>query len=154
MPLDTHHVSTFLRLDGLDHPIRRGRDDFESAGIIQGLHVMTVDHAVETATAHRVDRAVPMLVRGLEMVGEVLIELATRMETHHLHAETDAEDRQIRCGILESVEQFDFECLPIRGDERRGGMDRLVESGGVRICLLYTSPSPRDQRGSRMPSSA
>ena len=24
----------------------------------------------------------------------------------------------------------------------------------VAICLLYTSPSPRDQRGSRMPSSA
>ena len=33
------------------------------------------------------------------------------------------------------------------------------ESGGlvivqVKACLLYTSPSPRDQRGSRMPSSA
>ena len=28
-------------------------------------------------------------------------------------------------------------------------------SGSVKIgCLLYTSPSPRDQRGSRMPSSA
>ena len=26
--------------------------------------------------------------------------------------------------------------------------------GHVRDCLLYTSPSPRDQRGSRMPSSA
>ena len=25
---------------------------------------------------------------------------------------------------------------------------------GVAVCLLYTSPSPRDQRGSRMPSSA
>ena len=25
---------------------------------------------------------------------------------------------------------------------------------GARDCLLYTSPSPRDQRGSRMPSSA
>ena len=25
---------------------------------------------------------------------------------------------------------------------------------GYDICLLYTSPSPRDQRGSRMPSSA
>ena len=25
---------------------------------------------------------------------------------------------------------------------------------GVETCLLYTSPSPRDQRGSRMPSSA
>ena len=24
----------------------------------------------------------------------------------------------------------------------------------IKCCLLYTSPSPRDQRGSRMPSSA
>ena len=24
----------------------------------------------------------------------------------------------------------------------------------IKVCLLYTSPSPRDQRGSRMPSSA
>ena len=27
-------------------------------------------------------------------------------------------------------------------------------AAGVCACLLYTSPSPRDQRGSRMPSSA
>ena len=26
--------------------------------------------------------------------------------------------------------------------------------GALDTCLLYTSPSPRDQRGSRMPSSA
>ena len=50
--------------------------------------------------------------------------------------------------------------------------DRVIELGAVEIldrnktgeefqtylnpdgCLLYTSPSPRDQRGSRMPSSA
>ena len=30
----------------------------------------------------------------------------------------------------------------------------ILEHAGLRICLLYTSPSPRDQRGSRMPSSA
>ena len=37
-----------------------------------------------------------------------------------------------------------------------GGSDRAVGSGFEidLICLLYTSPSPRDQRGSRMPSSA
>ena len=29
-----------------------------------------------------------------------------------------------------------------------------VPNGPVVVCLLYTSPSPRDQRGSRMPSSA
>ena len=31
---------------------------------------------------------------------------------------------------------------------------RLLNSVSTLICLLYTSPSPRDQRGSRMPSSA
>ena len=33
----------------------------------------------------------------------------------------------------------------------------ILEDGSLqssKICLLYTSPSPRDQRGSRMPSSA
>ena len=29
-----------------------------------------------------------------------------------------------------------------------------IELGEIETCLLYTSPSPRDQRGSRMPSSA
>ena len=31
---------------------------------------------------------------------------------------------------------------------------KMLLSGKVSDCLLYTSPSPRDQRGSRMPSSA
>ena len=30
----------------------------------------------------------------------------------------------------------------------------ISAAGHVSDCLLYTSPSPRDQRGSRMPSSA
>ena len=37
------------------------------------------------------------------------------------------------------------------------GYNWPVEYGGTGwspVCLLYTSPSPRDQRGSRMPSSA
>ena len=31
-------------------------------------------------------------------------------------------------------------------------LEQVVDD--VQLCLLYTSPSPRDQRGSRMPSSA
>ena len=38
--------------------------------------------------------------------------------------------------------------IPI-ADGGEGTVDAMV-----RACLLYTSPSPRDQRGSRMPSSA
>ena len=35
----------------------------------------------------------------------------------------------------------------------RGEIQTII-AGGESTCLLYTSPSPRDQRGSRMPSSA
>ena len=39
-------------------------------------------------------------------------------------------------------------------DLREGQKVTYVEGSGPKGCLLYTSPSPRDQRGSRMPSSA
>ena len=32
--------------------------------------------------------------------------------------------------------------------------EKAVDDARSQVCLLYTSPSPRDQRGSRMPSSA
>ena len=47
--------------------------------------------------------------------------------------------------------------------DRLGQVDVMIFSEGffreqlgedLKDCLLYTSPSPRDQRGSRMPSSA
>ena len=34
------------------------------------------------------------------------------------------------------------------------GRTNFIENNIIESCLLYTSPSPRDQRGSRMPSSA
>ena len=57
-------------------------------------------------------------------------------------------------------------CLAIAEDESltgqltlKGNAVAVVSDGSAvlglgNICLLYTSPSPRDQRGSRMPSSA
>ena len=44
----------------------------------------------------------------------------------------------------------------IHTDERREYSDALLNEilNNYQTCLLYTSPSPRDQRGSRMPSSA
>ena len=44
---------------------------------------------------------------------------------------------------------------PIQVDIRLvSATNRELEKEVVKGCLLYTSPSPRDQRGSRMPSSA
>ena len=44
--------------------------------------------------------------------------------------------------------RFDYNCWSLDGTYTKSFKDRLKD------CLLYTSPSPRDQRGSRMPSSA
>ena len=40
------------------------------------------------------------------------------------------------------------------GLNANGDPNRFEDLGLPVFCLLYTSPSPRDQRGSRMPSSA
>ena len=50
--------------------------------------------------------------------------------------------------VNELVKQFDTMKPILTGMAGKGMGDRM------QICLLYTSPSPRDQRGSRMPSSA
>ena len=50
---------------------------------------------------------------------------------------------ELDCGnLIQSMETFD------------GDLKVDTHSFYFIICLLYTSPSPRDQRGSRMPSSA
>ena len=55
---------------------------------------------------------------------------------------------------LERAGQNDLQKLV--GEERHQGVVAVCRSREVlsEPCLLYTSPSPRDQRGSRMPSSA
>ena len=43
---------------------------------------------------------------------------------------------------------------PDTGEQALEIADTLVKSGSISVCLLYTSPSPRDDVISRMPSSA
>ena len=49
-------------------------------------------------------------------------------------------------GSTHKTPTFDLEIRVSLAEESLGHLDN--------VCLLYTSPSPRDQRGSRMPSSA
>ena len=63
-----------------------------------------------------------------------------------------------------NINLFTQDAIILFGDTKLEGHDEikaaLLERGPKRFtrhiiaCLLYTSPSPRDQRGSRMPSSA
>ena len=64
-------------------------------------------------------------------------------------------------GIPVDVTDFDSLCdLRDQTVDRFGGCHVIVNNAAVgagakgSVCLLYTSPSPRDKRQSRMPSSA
>ena len=57
----------------------------------------------------------------------------------------------------DDVKDLQVEVLRIIKEQKDSGADRnnlLIRFGIPHICLLYTSPSPRDMRRSRMPSSA
>ena len=56
--------------------------------------------------------------------------------------------------IRGSAQKLNLVAALIRGKKAEEAMNILSFSKKAMACLLYTSPSPRDQRGSRMPSSA
>ena len=58
-------------------------------------------------------------------------------------------------GVKEnSGEMGKFKIAKVLKAEKHPNADKLKVCDVTIGCLLYTSPSPRDQRGSRMPSSA
>ena len=68
------------------------------------------------------------------------------------------ESRKEIKSMEEEVKQIDIQIRQLQG--RKWALRQQIAAGGSVVnakadtCLLYTSPSPRDQRGSRMPSSA
>ena len=66
--------------------------------------------------------------------------------THRLYRGTEAE---VLAGQALLVQQ-----TTVNEPGNTAEVSAFVTPGTYTICLLYTSPSPRDQRGSRMPSSA
>ena len=86
-------------------------------------------------TAHATRHAAAMGIHA----GDVSVDFAAAMERM----------RRIRAGIShhDSAKK-----LADAGVDVFFGAGRFT--GTNQLCLLYTSPSPRDQRGSRMPSSA
>ena len=69
--------------------------------------------------------------------------------------ETDVPLRKIAARAIGETDGPFLRSLLLNVGSRDGvGMGNPVMSTDGLICLLYTSPSPRDQRGSRMPSSA
>ena len=93
---------------------------------------------------------------------------ATELNSHHL---SEVLNQQAGQNFYQFVNAYRVDYVVDRFTEENGKrvLDIAMDAGfsskstfnsifkkfkGVTPCLLYTSPSPRDQRGSRMPSSA
>ena len=88
------------------------------------------------------DRPAPEPVGQEQGIGD-----AAGVGQDHLPAKLAARTEEIAEVLIYAhgalhAEELDRDALPFRIAAQRD------------VCLLYTSPSPRDQRGSRMPSSA
>ena len=90
---------------------------------------------------------------GLDIPDEALAAYESVKGQINLEA-IDARERITRHDVKARIEEFN----DLAGHEQlhKGMTSRdLTENvEQLQVCLLYTSPSPRDQRGSRMPSSA
>ena len=55
------------------------------------------------------------------------------------------------CNIFAKILRGEIPCKKVAEDEHTLAFEDI---NPLRACLLYTSPSPRDKRQARMPSSA
>ena len=112
---------------------------------------------------HSVERAVnpgsglasfePMKITKIEK-----ILLNRQVQIERLRLKHDAE-RGERIAAVAKLSSIDVDMAAIRGKQagyqrKQGGLASPIGAEQDDCCLLYTSPSPRDRKKSRMPSSA
>ena len=101
-----------------------------------------------------------------QKIGDLSLFIVDQLDKRGFDNAQQTVDNYFRTKALDQLEQIDFRQVWSLGT---GVVGRVASFFGTvffvmlmtifmlteaRICLLYTSPSPRDQRGSRMPSSA
>ena len=96
--------------------------------------------AVAVATVAQGGTAMAQFVDGN---GNVVSALPTTADVGEVNAIIDLASGNVSLQIGGGLQVFGIETLNVTG---------FFDNAAA--CLLYTSPSPRDQRGSRMPSSA
>ena len=80
--------------------------------------------------------------------------IGDRKAPDHILTNTGKEEIAFSFGVLRHFKNLDIKVNYSFIDQNLALLRAAFVSSGPAICLLYTSPSPRDQRGSRMPSSA
>ena len=92
----------------------------------------------------------PRRVRKAAEAQEQNAEMAFRVEELQAELEEETQARAAQEERQEALAQLQLEAARAEGLQR--AEELMTELS--QVCLLYTSPSPRDKRQSRMPSSA
>ena len=139
--------------------LRDGHNQYPpGSGIPELRHAIVADETARTGLVHDPDTETLVTVGATEAIAAAVVGLV------------EYDDEVV---VIEPYYDSYVAAVAMAGATRRAA--RLIRSGGhirldvdslrdafsprtravlVNTCLLYTSPSPRDQRGSRMPSSA
>ena len=133
---------------------------FENGPTIMGIVNATPDSFSDggkfDSTEAAIDHAIQLIEAGAGIVdigGESTRPYSTPV------GESEELDRVVPVvqGLVERMKVGAVPAVPISIDTSKAAVAAAAIEAGAEIindCLLYTSPSPRDQRGSRMPSSA
>ena len=118
----------------------------ELAAMLQAGNYDAVKLLLEPVQPVDIAEAIGSLPANLQAIA---FRLLSKDEAISVYEYLDTSTQQSLLSLLRSGEMREVmeEMSP---DDRA----RLFEELPAKVCLLYTSPSPRDQRGSRMPSSA
>ena len=83
-------------------------------------------------------------------INEVIADFAASEQDNLRHIRIDAPEDESNEAVTQNDEVEQEEPSEVQEED----MEAIQQDEENQTCLLYTSPSPRDQRGSRMPSSA
>ena len=119
---------------------------------------------IETTKILKEKEETPTIPSTLEAIGRLVHEPSFGRGRAPMSHRTQKKLGWVRSGMLERVVYLDDREQVLETNEYPWCLITFLEidfplgtgigTGWLVGCLLYTSPSPRDQRGSRMPSSA
>ena len=101
-----------------------------------------------------------LLIMGFSKVGSFLVNPKDLKENAYPIevANVDAKNTQVKeASVIEPIINLLASANIMEGEKvakKCTACHVFVDGGNNKVCLLYTSPSPRDKRQSRMPSSA
>ena len=127
---------------------------YEGAGTVEFLVDDDNFYFMEMNTRIQVEHPVTEMVTGVDLIAEQ-IKIASGANLEFKQDDIQLNGHAIECRINAEDPSHNFRPSPgkITGWLPPGGPGVRVDSH-VYTCLLYTSPSPRDNGRSRMPSSA